>query len=184
MERKCLSLTLTVALTFMVSSAWAAPVPGGSLDPTTVPKYVNQAAKPATMPKVSNPDTSIDYYEIAETQFQTQILPPVKAPNGKTFPKTTVWGYGPKGQAGTYPSKTIEATVNRPVRVKWINGLVDSKGKFLPHLLPVDQTLHWANPRAWVITARLTAGRLYQYADPSVLTPARCPWWPTCTGPT
>ena len=34
----------------------------------------------------------------------------------------------------------------RPVRVKWINGLVDANGNFLPHLLPVDQTLHWANP--------------------------------------
>jgi spore coat protein A, manganese oxidase len=32
------------------------------------------------------------------------------------------------------------------VRVKWINGLVDSRGDFLPHLLPVDPTLHWANP--------------------------------------
>jgi hypothetical protein len=32
------------------------------------------------------------------------------------------------------------------VRVKWINGLVDANGHFLPHLLPVDPTLHWANP--------------------------------------
>jgi spore coat protein A, manganese oxidase len=30
--------------------------------------------------------------------------------------------------------------------VKWINGLVDSAGNYLPHLLAVDQTLHWANP--------------------------------------
>ena len=30
--------------------------------------------------------------------------------------------------------------------MKWINELVDATGKFLPHLLPVDQTLHWANP--------------------------------------
>ena len=34
----------------------------------------------------------------------------------------------------------------RPVRVKWINGLVKPNGDFRPHLLPVDQTLHWANP--------------------------------------
>jgi bilirubin oxidase len=40
----------------------------------------------------------------------------------------------------------IEAKFNRPVRVKWINGLVDANGDFLPHLLPVDPTLHWANP--------------------------------------
>jgi hypothetical protein len=36
--------------------------------------------------------------------------------------------------------------VDTPVQVKWINGLVDRKGNYLPHLLPVDQTLHWANP--------------------------------------
>ena len=36
--------------------------------------------------------------------------------------------------------------MNRPVRVKWINELVDDGGDFLPHLLPVDPTLHWANP--------------------------------------
>ena len=44
------------------------------------------------------------------------------------------------------PSLTIEATANRPVRIKWINELVDANGNFLPHLLPVDPTLHWANP--------------------------------------
>ena len=32
------------------------------------------------------------------------------------------------------------------MRVKWINDLVDASGNFLPHLLPVDPTLHWANP--------------------------------------
>jgi spore coat protein A, manganese oxidase len=30
--------------------------------------------------------------------------------------------------------------------VKWINDLKDADGDFLPHLLPVDPTLHWANP--------------------------------------
>ena len=32
------------------------------------------------------------------------------------------------------------------MRVKWINDLVDANGNYLPHLLPVDPTLHWANP--------------------------------------
>ena len=30
--------------------------------------------------------------------------------------------------------------------MKWITGLVDRNGRYLPHLLPVDPTLHWANP--------------------------------------
>ena len=41
---------------------------------------------------------------------------------------------------------TIEATANKPVRIKWINDLKDANGNYLPHLLPVDQTLDWANP--------------------------------------
>jgi spore coat protein A, manganese oxidase len=45
-----------------------------------------------------------------------------------------------------YPACTIEAKFNIPVRVKWINDLKKSNGEFLPHLLPVDPTLHWANP--------------------------------------
>jgi spore coat protein A len=44
------------------------------------------------------------------------------------------------------PSLTIEADWNRPVRVRWINDLLDADGNYLPHLLPVDPTLHWANP--------------------------------------
>ena len=66
---------------------------------------------------------------------------------------TTVWGYGAVKSASTKglllhnaPSLTIEAKASRPVRVKWINELVDANGNYLPHLLPVDPTLHWANP--------------------------------------
>ena len=36
--------------------------------------------------------------------------------------------------------------LRRPVRIKWINGLKDAHDNYLPHLLPVDPTLHWANP--------------------------------------
>lgn len=61
---------------------------------------------------------------------------------------TTVWSYGSANHPGSfnYPAFTIEADWRRPVRVRWINDLVDSRGRFLPHLLPIDQTLHWANP--------------------------------------
>ena len=51
---------------------------------------------------------------------------------------------------------------------------------YLPHLLPVDQTLHWANPPGG------TAGRdTRPNLRPPHLVPtrARCPWSPTCTVP-
>jgi spore coat protein A len=118
--------------------AWAQS-PGGSLDPTNIPKYVTPLVIPPQMPWTSR--GRAHYYEIAVRQFAQQILP-------ASLPKTTVWSYGSVNHPGTfnYPAFTIEADYHRPVRVKWINELVDKRGDFLPHLLPVDPTLHWANP--------------------------------------
>ena len=95
----------------------------------------------------------IDYYEIAVKQFQQFILPQAWSQSNGIDP-TTVWSYGsmldprPVAEGGTlnYPALTDRGQRNRPVRVKWINGLVDENGDYLPHLFAVDQTLHWANP--------------------------------------
>ena len=122
-----------------------AAVAGGTLDPATIPKYAQPLVIPPAMPrtrKLIRPGTkAVDYYEIGVRQFEQQILPPGS-------PLTTVWGYGSVNHAGSfnYPAFTLEAKWRAPVRVKWINQLVDADGNFLPHLLPVDQTLHWANP--------------------------------------
>jgi len=85
---------------------------------------------------------NINYYEISVKQFQQQILP-------ASLPNTTVWGYGAISSSSkrgllihNAPSLTIEAKSNRLVCIKWINDLKDANGKYLPHLLPVDQTLH------------------------------------------
>ena len=125
-----------------------AAIPGGTLDPGDVLKYQSPLLIPPAMPRAGKVKVrkgkNIDYYEIAMRQFQQQILP-------AGHPMTTVWGYGPKvaqngPQIFNAPSLTIEAKANTPVRIKWINELVDANGDFLPHLLPVDPTLHWANP--------------------------------------
>jgi spore coat protein A len=127
-----------------------AAIPGGTLDPARIPKYVDALLVPPVMPRAGTVKrrggANVDYYEISMRQFRQQILP-------VGMPATTVWGYGAvsarSGRGLTMhnaPSLTIEARWNRPVRVKWINDLVDSDGNYLPHLLPVDPTLHWANP--------------------------------------
>jgi spore coat protein A len=140
-RRTLAGVGLMLMLPWMGSAAWAA-VPGGTLDPTKVPKYVSPLFVPPAMPKTLDGNASdVDYYEIAARQIEQQVLP---AP----LPKTTLWAYGSGNDPGTFhsPSNTIEAKFNRPVRVKWINDLKDGNGNFLPHLLPVDQTVHWANP--------------------------------------
>ncbi|MFT3891908.1 MAG: multicopper oxidase [Anaerolineales bacterium] len=128
-----------------------AAIPGGTLDPFALPKFVTPLLVPPVMPKAGalklKGGKQADYYEISMKQIVQQILP-------AGFPTTTVWGYGSVNGAGSKnalllhnaPSLTIEAQAGRPVRIKWINDLKDANGNFLPHLLPVDPTLHWANP--------------------------------------
>ena len=122
-----------------------AAIPGGTLDLARVPKFVTPLVIPPSMPtsgtvRLEGGD-SADYYEIGVRQFRQQILP-------TGYGTTTVWGYGSVNHPDTfhYPSFTIEAAWRVPVRVKWINQLVGANGDWLPHLLPVDPTLHWANP--------------------------------------
>jgi len=135
---------------WMAKYAHALPIPGGSLDPASVPKYQTPMLIPPVMPTAGTiklrGGKNADYYEISMKQFPQQILP-------AGFPATTVWGYGAVAADSkrglllhNAPSLTIEAEHGRPVRVKWINDLVDANGNCLPHLLPVDPTLHWANP--------------------------------------
>lgn len=57
---------------------------------------------------------------------------------------TTVFGYGPNRRGTAWPGMTFEVKRNRPIQVKWVNKLVDAAGAPLPHLLPVDETYHWA----------------------------------------
>jgi spore coat protein A len=128
----------------------AVAIAGASLDPNDITKYGTPLLIPPVMPRAGTiPQRGgkpIDYYEISMQQLSQQILP-------TGLPATTVWGYGAVSRERDRglllhhaPSLTIEARWNRPVRVKWINELVDADGNYLPHLLPVDPTLHWANP--------------------------------------
>jgi FtsP/CotA-like multicopper oxidase with cupredoxin domain len=147
--------------TLVISSATSAdPLPGGTLDPLTIPKYVT----PLVIPPVMNHDGSgANNYDIAVREFKQQILPGGiwNSLNGRKdkFNPTRVWSYGPAADPlpamgvapatnsqFNYPAYTIEADTDTAVNVRWINDLVDKKGKYLNHLLPIDQTVHWANP--------------------------------------
>ena len=110
------------------------------LDAATVPKYRSPLLVPPAMPASSTGD--VDRYVIGVRQIRQQVLP-------AGLPTTTVWAFGSETTAGTHhaPSLTVEARVDHPVEVTWANRLVQGRtGRYLPHLLPVDPTLHWANP--------------------------------------
>ncbi len=160
--RRASAVMVGTALAVVLSGAASGQaVPGGTLDPLTIPKYVT----PLVIPPVMKNAGTADEYAIAVRQFKQQILP-----NG--YPATTIWSYGPAGDTlpavaapvpvtesqFNYPAFTIEVTNDTgangttgpmsgtTVTVDWINDLVDESGNYLPHLLPVDRSLHWANP--------------------------------------
>jgi FtsP/CotA-like multicopper oxidase with cupredoxin domain len=153
-RRTFLKLSVTSAGSFLIGRlgadrVLALPVCGSTLDPLSIPKYVTPLLIPPVMPRagtIRQKGRPVDYYEISMRQIAQQILP-------AGLPPTPVWGYGAVSSASkrgllvhNAPSLTIEARWKRPVRVKWINDLRDENGDYRPHLLPVDPTLHWANP--------------------------------------
>ncbi len=120
---------------------------GPPMDPMVIPKFVQPLVIPGVMPPADD-----GTYRIAVRQFAQQVLPPPMLP-------TVVWGYGRDGDplpvpgvvgdsSYSYPARTVETRSGTPVQVTWINGLVDSRGNYRSHLLPVDSTIHWANPGA------------------------------------
>ena len=165
MKKQALRVSTTAGVAAVVASAltWgsvanAQAVPGGTVDPLTIPKYVTPLVIPPVM-NDSNPDngTPDNDYNIAVRQFKQQILPGGiwNTVNGRndSFEATTVWSYGPASENPTdvadlvapsaasqfnYPAYTIEATTNVEVTVDWLNDLVDpANGNFRPHLLSV-----------------------------------------------
>ena len=108
-------------------------IPADLLGPLDINKFQSALLIPPVMPKagtIGSGGDEIDYYEISMRQFEQQILP-------EGMPKTTVWGYGAVKSASkdglllhNAPSLTIEATSQRPVRIEWINDLVDEKGNY------------------------------------------------------
>ncbi|TGE33608.1 multicopper oxidase [Desulfosporosinus sp. Sb-LF] len=118
------------------------------LDPNNIPKFLDELVIPPVYEPtiVKKPFTNIvksHDYRISVSQFSQQILP-------SGFPETIVWGYGGKAkdpETGEImpdfrntPGATFEALRGVPINVQWENNLGG------PHLLPVDPTLHWANP--------------------------------------
>jgi spore coat protein A, manganese oxidase len=102
------------------------------LDPTTLTKYIDPLPNP--LANVLSPVGTLDgatFYQVEMTQFTQQLH--------SEIPATTVWGYN-----GTYPGPTFEVQRGELVKVDWINNLRDDLGNPLPHLLPVDTTVHGA----------------------------------------
>jgi FtsP/CotA-like multicopper oxidase with cupredoxin domain len=104
-------------------------------------------------------------------------------PESDPIPDSTALGGGagiapaPNSQFN-YPAYTIETkndgrlpdgtyANNTATHIRWINDLKDPvTGDFLPHLVPVDETLHWAAPNADCIAGAPRTDCMGQNPDP------------------
>ncbi len=125
----------TFLKTAALSAAAAAHLRASSalLNPLSQPKFVNPLRIPGVLGLQSG-----GFASIAATQFSQWLG--LRDGSGSPLP-TTVWGYG-----GSYPGPTILARKNTPVNIEWKNEL-RSGGTPLPHLLPIDTSIHWADPQ-------------------------------------
>lgn len=127
-------------------------------DPLSQPKFVNQLPNPLDPGFLFQPTVPGGTgYEIGIYQF-SQNLGLVDPETGAPL-ETTVWGYGTSHETATYPGRTLLAAKDVPITVRWTNNLVDEANQPLPHLLPVDTSVHmrsirdgptipWGCPRA------------------------------------
>ena len=128
---------------------------GPTLDPSTIPKFVDQLViPPVYVPHYTFDCTTkriVQEYKVDMTEFYQQILPTQDANGNPTgFGQTKVWGYAGKakdpltgkflGYFQSSPSCTFETIKGLPVRVTWTNKITS------PSIFAVDPTIHWANP--------------------------------------
>jgi FtsP/CotA-like multicopper oxidase with cupredoxin domain len=123
-----------------VSGSSSTPVP---LDPTTIPQFVTQLPiLPTYAPTVIRDSTGHvirNEYTITDSQTKVQMLP-------AGFPATTVLAMGGPVTNGTTfqgsPGAIFENTRGTPTVVHWRTNIQQ------PAFLPMDPTIHWADPQA------------------------------------
>ncbi|MCB8960513.1 MAG: multicopper oxidase domain-containing protein [Ardenticatenales bacterium] len=125
-----------------VLNAQAAPLAAGLSDPATQPKFINPVpdALAPGFKYTPVPGTNRYHVGIGPSVQQTGLVDGTGA-----LLDTPVFGYGPKGGPYFWPGMTFEVRSRRATRVKWYNELLDPVTNLpLPHLFPVDTSLHWA----------------------------------------
>lgn len=117
------------------------------LDPTTIPRFAHEL----TIPRVFAPTVITDRgrvvrheYTVDVVQTEAQLLPP-------GFPPTRILAYSGAVRipgstqtevVASSPGPVFDNTRGIPSLVRWRNAVTG------PHFLPIDPTLHWANPGA------------------------------------
>jgi spore coat protein A len=132
-------------------SLLATAVPGGMLDPLSIPKFVNildpkvlALASPdfiyhpsgtAVVTLQNGKHARVPLYHVGAYQIQEDLGLGLKDAHGNPI-KTTVYGYGTSAATATYPGRHFNVQSDHAIAVEWTNGLTSQT-----HLLPVDATV-------------------------------------------
>jgi FtsP/CotA-like multicopper oxidase with cupredoxin domain len=146
-----LTLLLSIGSMLVLAPSAGAARPRGSAAPlpgSAIPKYVDELPQ---LPMLDGTVTSTSSPAVLTLEeFQQQILPAsvYRGLTGRLRRGTYVWSYTVQGRENTYPGPTIEARTGTPTVVRFVNDLQAHGGQslFLQGRLPVDQTIHWADP--------------------------------------
>ena len=135
---------LLLPMSLLPRAARAQSVP--TLDPMSQPRFVNQLVNPLAPDYIYRPTgvdgaTGLPLYHINVEQIRHDagLVDPT---TGQHLTHTT-WAYGTASQAPAYPGYTFNLRRGQGVRVRYSNKL---NGLMYPTDVPVDQTLHWADP--------------------------------------
>ena len=111
-----------------------------ALPGSDIPKYV----EPLTTlhgARVAAPNVAVSVEEFRQYVLPASFYPELAAPFDQG---TLVWGYKVGDAPAHYPGFTIEARRGAPTIVSYRNNL--PRQPLLQRCLPIDQTLHWADP--------------------------------------
>ena len=150
-----LSVSLILVMAWISATALAAPLPGGTLNPLTIPKYVQPLIIPPEMPSATVqpavrawtrttfllPNTTLRFANSSSrfcpvesgtrlTGAVTRFRQPRSGATvrNRTYLLLGMWPPAALGSPGAnynYPAFTVENLSNSPTTVRWINDLKD-----------------------------------------------------------
>jgi spore coat protein A len=136
---------LLVPMSLIPRAARAQSVP--LLDPLSQPRFVNPLPNPLAPSYIFQP-TGVDaatgqpLYDISVQQIR-HFAGLVDPATGRRL-SNTAWAYGTASQPAIYPGYSFNLMQGQSVKVRYANQL---NGVMYPPDVPVDQTLHWADPQ-------------------------------------
>ncbi len=135
---------LLLPMSLLSRAARAQSMP--TLDPMSQPRFVNQLANPLAPDYIYRPSgvdgaSGLPLFDIRAEQIQHDagLVDPA---SGRRLTHTT-WAYGTPSQPAVSPGYSFNLRRGQAVKVRYSNKL---NGIMYPTDVPVDQTLHWADP--------------------------------------